>query len=424
LNLWAQWHERLTGAGVGERTRDFWRGMRWTMPAAVAGRLVMGVASVLVARFLGPEEFGAANLALAATLWVQVPLFLGIPTALLHYAPAAGHEKREPWLATGFLLLCLTALTTLAVGFLGRYFWAGLQGLTAPVFVWALVWSAGFFVFTTAVTLLAARENFKVRAAMELAFALILPAVLFLLWRTGRLNAAAYVLSMAGVYALVGAVGFLRGRPARWTATDFGAKSRRLLGYGVIASGGGVAVALLQSVGKLTANRFLPLADVGVLSAYMAASVQMALYFLTPVTQVFFPIASRAPDKRALFDKLRRLLPVVIPIGFLLFGTVAVAYFLMLGKRFPFRLAEWAVFSLAAALALAQGMVAWLLAAGGRKGIAAAVVVGLLCGAVNAAANHALIPRWGILGAGAALVLAYAAGVAAAWTPWARRSAA
>ena len=74
-------HERLVGTGMGDRTKAVLRGVAWIAPAALIARVVTGVATLLSARWLGPEAWGHASLALAASLWIQVPLFLGLPAA-------------------------------------------------------------------------------------------------------------------------------------------------------------------------------------------------------------------------------------------------------------------------------------------------------------------------------------------------------
>src|SRR4051794_25367544 len=103
----ATWHRWLLGTGMGARTRTVLRGLQWTMPAAFVSRLFAGVATLLTARYLGPAEFGRASLVLATTFWIQVPLFLGLPTALMRFVPVAESKEREKWITTGLSLLAI-----------------------------------------------------------------------------------------------------------------------------------------------------------------------------------------------------------------------------------------------------------------------------------------------------------------------------
>src|SRR5215831_13875742 len=140
-------HRRFVGGDIGDRTRTFLHGLKWTLPAASISRVLAGVATVFAARQMGPSPFGQASLALATTLWVQVPLFLGLPSALMRFIPVAEPEEREEWLGTGLLLLSLSGALTfmMALGF--SEFWARLQGVTAYAFRLGLFWCAGFFFY-------------------------------------------------------------------------------------------------------------------------------------------------------------------------------------------------------------------------------------------------------------------------------------
>src|SRR5262245_31301238 len=118
------------GFRVGEHTLSLFRGLQWNTPAAFIARVLCGLASLGVARWLGPAGYGEANLALAATLWIQVPLFLGIPTALMHYIPQTPPADRPRLAATGLLLVGLTSVLTLTVGFSFQSYWAHIQGIS------------------------------------------------------------------------------------------------------------------------------------------------------------------------------------------------------------------------------------------------------------------------------------------------------
>ena len=124
------WHSRLIGTGIGERTRTFLKGLQWTLPAALLCRLFAGLATLITARHLGPPEFGQASLVLATTFWIQVPLFLGLPAALMRFVPIAGPDEREEWVSTGVFLLALSGAVTLGLGAGFAGFWARLQGVT------------------------------------------------------------------------------------------------------------------------------------------------------------------------------------------------------------------------------------------------------------------------------------------------------
>jgi O-antigen/teichoic acid export membrane protein len=409
------------GAGVGERTDALLQGLGWNLPAALVSRLFAGVATLLAARSLGPGEFGEANLALAASLWVQVPLFLGIPAALMHHIPRAAEDERQAWSAAGLWLALPAASATLAVGFGWPRIWAQLHGVRENVWILAVVWCAGFWIYTVCTSLAAAQERFRLRAAVEICFAVAFPSIIAVLWLADRLHAESYVLSFAVAYAIAGSVAVPACWPRRIRGKGIAVRCGRLLRYGLLASLGGVAHALLQSMGRLIANRHLSIDEVGILSAYHGASLQTALYFLTFASQIFFPIASRTPDRDALFVKISRIGMRGVPLCAAACACVVVLYVALLGAHYPLRLLEVIVFSVASGLAIFQGILNWYFASAGFRGLAVAVALSLLIGAVNVAAALWCIPRWSTAGAGAALAAAYAAGIVASHVPAIRR---
>jgi len=406
---------------MGTRTRTLLRGLQWTMPAAVVSRLFAGFATLLTARHLGPSEFGRASLVLATTFWIQVPLFLGLPTALMRFVPVAKNEDREKWVTAGLSLLAICGALTLAFGLGFADFWARLHGVTKNEFLLGLLWCSAFLFFTTATFLSAAREQFRARALLEVLFAILFLAQILGLWFFKSLDAALYIKAMAGAYLLVGIAGVFLQVPRRFVFDGFSSRARAFLHFGVIASGGSVAGALLQSLGRLIANRYLDISQVGLLAAYQAGSLQMALYFIGVALHVFLPVAARTPDRAALFAKLTRVSVLVIVGAGSLCAAALAAYFLVLGTRYPLGLTNLVVFALASGFATQHGILSWFFSSGGSRGIVAAVIVALVAGVLNALLGWLWIPTWGVLGAGAAAGAAYFGGILACYIPRLKR---
>ncbi len=399
------------GFPVGERTRTLFYGLQWNAPAAAVSRVLCGLATLFVARYLGPAGFGKANLALAATLWIQVPLFCGLTTAIMHYVPRALPKERDPWAATGLCLLAVSSSLTLCVGFFFRTFWARVHGVSPDTFDLALAWCAGFVIFSAATSLLSARERFPMRAVCELVFALLFPACIAIFWKGGKLSPATYILAFTVAYGLSGVIGLVRGWPQHLFFPGFTARLKMMLSYGALASLGSVMNALLNAPGRLVANRYLPLSDVGVLSAYQGGSTQMALFFVAFGSQVFFPIASRTPNRQALFNKISRFMLLSGPLLCLAYAGCLTIYMLFLGKHYPLRARDVIAFSLAAALTSFYALFSWFLASKGRRGLIVNSSVGLIAGTANLWGCHLLIPRWGITGAGWAYAFSALAGI-------------
>lgn len=415
-------HERFVGTGMGDRTKIVLRGIAWVAPAAMIARVLTGVVTLLTARWLGPEDWGRASLSLAASLWIQVPLFLGIPAALMNAIPRAGESERLAWARTGALMLGVTGMLTLAAGFALRDPLAGLAGMGTPEFVGGLTWCAGYLVYSAAIASLSGLERFKQRAIAELAFGVAFPACVVALRLAGRLSWEGYLQAMAGGYLLAGLAMFASGG-APWPGLDEGTRerARRLMAFGAVATVSLLASALVQAVGRQVTSRHFALDDVGVLAAYQGGSVQVAAYAQGLITMVFFPVASRTPDRGALFRKVARLLVPLALLGTLGFGAVLFLWMTLLGGDYPLEPWTFAAFSLSAALAMGFYVVLWMLASSGSHGMAAATLTQVVNGVANLVACLLLIPAWGVLGAGVATAIGMAAGIGTAFLPVVRR---
>jgi O-antigen/teichoic acid export membrane protein len=413
LNLTA-----LFNAIRGSRTHAFVMGITKTFPAVVVAQILSGITTVLATRALGPSEFGRANLSLASTLWVQIPLFVGLPTALMHYTPQVEGNRRGELMTLGFGLCMVTGVVTLAVSFLFDGFWAARQGITTRVFDLGLAWCVGFWIYVMGTTMLSAREQFGLRGATEIVFAVFYPVVFFLYGKAHPWRGDDYVFSLAVAFAVSGV--FALGPSLRLMANS--KIDRRmislLVGYGIIASFGATANALLNSPARLIANKYLTLGEVGILSVYQGGAGKISSLFLTVSANVFFPIASRTPDKKALFWRIHRAMVVTVLGLLILSWTLLWAYFKVAGSRYTIDFVSLGVYALGGVFTLFFGLVSWYLASTGRNGMIICVVNSVLAGSINFGLCLYLIPSLHILGAGVASVIASMVGIGVCYLPW------
>lgn len=415
-------HRRVVGTGIGDRTHAVLAGTGWVVGSALAARVVTGITTLLAMRWLGPEQLGRANLALAATFWLQVPLFMGLPAAILNTVPKADPAQRASWVRTGNLLLASSAALTVLLALLLRSPLASLFGIGTPELLVGVAWCVGFAVHAAASTSLAAMERFRARGVAEVAFALAMAAAVLALRARDRLTWDSHVHAMGLAYLLVGLAAFALARvPLPRVEPGAAERAGALLRFGAVVLAGSVAIALTQATGRLVAHRWFGDAEVGVLSAYSGGSVQLASYLQGLLVVVFFPVASRTPDRAALRRKIDRLLPALILGGAALFVGVLLAWMLLLGSAYPLRAGTVAAFAVASGLTVASGIVSWMLASGGRRGAVAASVTWLAFGVVNAGACLVLVPAWGTLGAGLAAIAGGIAGIASSRLPFVAR---
>lgn len=187
--------------------------------------------------------------------------------------------------------------------------------------------------------------------------------------------------------------------------------------YGLLGGTGALATTLFDSPARLVANKVLSTYQVGIISAYQGGSTQMAVFLLTAGAQVFFPIASRTPDKKALFHKLNRALWPTFPLIILAFLLGLTLYLKILGDKYPTQLIPCFVFAIAAALGFVNGILIWFVITYGWRGITLNAVVGVGAGLIHLLTCFFAIPRWGLNGAGLAYIFANAIVTAGLYLP-------
>lgn len=398
---------------MDERTRTLAAGLGWMLPVGLGVRLATAVGTLLAARWIGPEAFGLAALALAAAAWVQIPLLFGLPFALAHHLPRRPAGERPAWIRTALLMFCGLGAGTLAVTWAGRALWERLFGIPEAAVGLALLWCAGFVPFAAAGSILAGSERFRDRAAMEGAFGAAYVLLLLVLWRLGRLDAPTYVGALSLAYAVAG-LGALRAcaPPSGGAAASAAAALAR---YGRWGALGSLSTALLQAFALPVAFHHIPPAEVGLLAVYQAGAVQTGQQIVVLAWPVLLPVASRADDRRVLVRKIvRAFLPLGGVFAVVLFAGLAIS-FALLGEGYPFDPATALLFSAAASLGVFHGLLGLSLASGGERGARSAVAAGVVAGLVNAAGAWWAVPAWGVRGAAVAACAGYAAGALAAW---------
>lgn len=407
---------RITGAGIGDRTRVFLHGAAWTMIGAVLARGLAGGATLLAARCMGPEKFGEASLALAASLWIQVPMLIGIPTAMIHYLPSLTPEKRSEWASMGLSMMTVASLLSLLIANLMSDPLRGWLGVPPHVYKWTLYWCTGYVLYTAGMSWASGEERFSSRAALESLFAGLFLALVAVSRLYKQTTASNYMKSYMVAYGVIGAwIFFQQRRRFGWSHSAAERKHIlfRFLSYGMIVFIGGLASALLLAPGRLVANRFLSSTEVGLLSIYQGGGIQIGSIFSGIGAQVFFPIASRTPDKHALLVKMKQAASMTLLPGCLGITILMALYFKLLGKHYPFDLGIAMMYAFSSYLYVVFGIFSWYFASMGRRGLLAQTLIGLTAGGVNFAACLLFIPRYHIGGAGMAYALGALVGIGA-----------
>jgi len=187
---------------------------------------------------------------------------------------------------------------------------------------------------------------------------------------------------------------------------------REVLPFAVLGTVNIFSVALIQAPGRIAVFHFASPAASGIFSMYFMATLQIALALGNMLQAVLVPIASDAAGQRDAWELLGLIKIPAALFALAGFSLTTLTATTLMGGRYPVDPLWIALFSSSATLALIHGVMTSVYAARDLSGLLVSVSGSLITGACNAAANFILTPRWGIAGAGAAMLLSYAIGLA------------
>ena len=390
----------------------FLSGLGWIGVLFGATKAATLLTQVAAGRWLGPEEYGRANLVLAAAAYLQIAPMLGFPTAIGKFLAAENDEaSRARFTSTALAVFALWMLACVPALALARGPLERALDLPAELFWPALLLAAANSAYVVAASPLLGLKRFAQRGFTEIVYGAAVPLALL---AAGLALGRVYLTLVAALSAafLVGTLHALWSQRRYLTAVF----EKKVLGdisrYAAVATLNLLAAACMLAPARLALNAHSGAQSVGVFSAYFTATVQMALAFLYMLQSVVIPMASDARGQREVWALFRRRAPAALAGAWAVFAVALLAALAVFGRRYPLRW-DWALaFPLAAVLALAHGMLSALYAARDFSGLRVSVAGGLIAGLGNAALSAWLVPGWGVSGAAAALVASYALGLA------------
>lgn len=292
-------------AGSGTRA-SLLRGGIASLALRAGGILAMMASSVVLARSLGPSEFGSYTLATSIMAMIAIPVHVGLPTLLLRETAKADVDHDLPrmkgvWIWSGRFVVG-SSLIVMMVTYL---LWWTVPGLVSTELAASLL-----LIPFIALGLLraAALKGLRRVAWSMLPGGIIRPLLLtvfalpFMFWPSTEFNALAAIFCniFASIIAfLFGALLLVRSRPAGMVqaAADFSKKARWLSDLAPIAMVGGLQV-VNQNIGTVILGIVSTEEQVAQFRVAMSAStlLLLGLQVVTPPFEPYFVRAHRAGD--------------------------------------------------------------------------------------------------------------------------------
>lgn len=367
---------------------------------------------IAAGRWLGPEEYGRANLVLAASAYLQIAPMLGFPTAMGKFLAAEQDEaRRARFVSTA--LLAFAAWTLLCLPAMGAAHHALSRGLNLPesLFIPSLVLATANAMYVVVASPLLGLRRFAHRGLVEAVYGLSAPLALLAAGAALGTDHRALIAALSAGFILGSLYALWCQR--HYLRLAFEPKILTVVWrYAAVASLNLLAVACVLAPARFILHACRGAEEVGLFSAYFTATIQVALALLYMLQSVIVPMASDARGQRETWDLVRRWAAPGLAGAWAFFLAGLVAALAVFGRRYPMRWDWLLAFSAGAVLVLAHGTLSALYSARDFSGLRVSVIGGLLAGAGNAALAAWLIPVYGVTGAAASLGLSFALGLA------------
>jgi O-antigen/teichoic acid export membrane protein len=398
----------MGGKGPNQEAKKFVFDVGWTFSGQIAALGLGFLLTVILGRWLGVAEYGLYSLALILTTLVSMVACLGIPEAMVRHVAGSGGDREA---ANAYVTAGLINGAGLGVLFAGALFvssdlLAGLfsmPGLAGVIRIVSL--SVPLFVVNnTLLGVLNGMREMKAYSLRSLLRSLLLVAmnVLFLSAGLGVSGAAAsVVVAEAGILVLMGSVAAGR---LRFSTQNYGAVSRRLIGFGTQVFLASILYSVMTYTDTLMVGYYLNDADVGVYAMAIALSRSILLALPMALSAVTFPaIAEHASLGQK--EAIEALMNMTVKYSLIILSTGGVLMICLAGEVIPLLLGPGFLPAVLPLAILALGMIVF----GPMAAIGAAVTAmdrpdiasktNLAVTATNIAANAVLIPVFGVAGA-------------------------
>ena len=356
---------------------------------------------VLLAKYMGPSEFGLFSVSLSLINIAIVPASVGLNAGVVYKSTGAGDTED---VLTAAAVCGALYLAVLALGcYLGKSY--------LPPGVGRAIESTRPYVVTLSLfTLASGMADAYLRATQKIR------QLSFIRLTTGAINLFVAVGCVALHFVSANApllaksaeclVFFLLATTMYHRRGDLSLRVMAdLAKYAAPASLGVVGMAVFCSADKLVIGEFLDSQEVGLYSMMFFVTYTLVSRFVDVVLAVFFSSAISYRDKSALAAiLLRSTVPFVIvslPMVFVI--TIVVGH--LLGDRYSVPLLMRMTFTLGGVLFFVAHLYWWFIGSLGGPGIRLFALFSAISSAVVIAVNFMLLPMHGITGATVALAL-------------------
>ncbi len=411
-NLFSSLYRRVMGEEMSLEAKNFLKDFSLVTVGSGISTLLTFAFGILGGRFLGPEEYGKYTMLQSAVDFLTIPMVIGISVSMLKYLSATREASQQSRIAsTSYFLTIISTIVCVVVFLVLRTQLASLLSVNLSLFYFALVTGVAQVLYTITTCTQRGLGKMTIFALLQPIYGGILLGVFIIFSANKNTSFEAMAYPQLLAFLLVGVIAFITIRKwlhnpvfdRSWTAI--------LSKYAFFALIASFSSAIYTNVGKIFINRYMTLSDVGIYNAYYSPSLNVASIVLITFNLVFFPAASKYEDKKVIFRKIDRLIPLLFVIGIPLVFALELIILKLYGGDYPIDWILMSIFACTAILIVCYGIYSTTFSSEGLKGIMLNNISVVTIALLDVLLSIVLIPRLGLKGAIGAILVSFACGV-------------
>jgi O-antigen/teichoic acid export membrane protein len=364
--------------------------------------------NILAARWLGPVEYGTFTLIQTVSNFLYIPMLLGFHSALVKYnSEKINFLRQKSIISTTYILVLIFTVISFIIYCLFSEELIAIFSISKVNFYFAITLAIMFVFYTLTKETL--RSLHLIRNYSQLLFVqsiFLFASFLFFFFVLNVFSYKATLFSMLIAYGVIG--GFSLVIIRKYLHVEFNREWAHILQkYSIFSLLGGISSILYQNIDKICINVFISVSFLGIYGAYNYAFTTIVYLGTSIFCTVFFPVASMCPDKKMLYNKIRKIIIPLIVIGWPITFVTGCIILKLYGEKYPFDLSLALLFATSGICISIDQLYGQLLNSGGINGVKVTSFGAIVLAIVNMILNFMLIPVIGMNGAVIATIIGY-----------------
>ena len=367
--------------------------------------------NILSGRIFGPSEYGKFALIQSAAMFLQIPMLLGIPTAMVKYTSEKKDiDRQKTVISTSYILVIICVLFFTIIYSIYSKQISEKISMPEESFKLAVIFAHLFiFSFVTTNTLRGVNE-IKKYSTIKSVYGLLqlVPLVLFIYLTYVSYRSIIYSILISNAILGLLTLPIIK----KYIAFKFELTwAKTLINFSIFTAISDISFIFYTNIDQLLINKYMLVENVGIYNAYFYSSINVINIFAGIISTVFLPTISKYEDKNPIFKRLDKLIPYLIVLGIPF--TLITEYIIlnMYGKEYPFDFLLAFLFGTASVMSVWYTLYVSILTSIGIKGAKINFIGTTTIAVVNIILDICLIPILGLNGAMIATTFGYCCGI-------------